>query len=356
MMINQPKIIESLRKLFVQTELNEIKEGIRELKNNLKGFKTDRLGLLNIVSNGQTININSKYLEKELDQIVNTQTLERTKYYINRLLKGLTERKTNKINDINLYRWKEYTDIITDSLWILDKRDTSGAHLGWYWGNFIPQIPHQLMMRYTKKGEWVIDTFVGSGTTLIECRRLGRNGIGIELNAEVARKAKELIRKEKNTHDVITEVNTADSRYVNLKEILDRQRVRKVQLVIMHPPYHDIIRFSRNPNDLSNAKTTKEFIRMFNDVVDNTIPFLDKGRYLGVVVGDKYSRGEWIPLGFYIMSEVLRRGFLLKSIIVKNFEETRGKRNQKELWEYRALVGGFYIFKHEYILLFKKEK
>jgi len=30
--------------------------------------------------------------------------------------------------------------------------------------------------------------------------------------------------------------------------------------------------------------------------------------------------------------------------------------NQKELWRYRALVGGFYIFKHEYILLFKKVK
>jgi hypothetical protein len=55
------------------------------------------------------------------------------------------------------------------------------------------------------------------------------------------------------------------------------------------------------------------------------------------------------------MNEVLRRNFSLKSIIVKNFEETKGKRNQKDLWKYRALVGGFYIFKREYILLFKKE-
>jgi len=75
---------------------------------------------------------------------------------------------------------------------------------------------------------------------------------------------------------------------------------------------------------------------------------------LVLVIGDKYSKGEWIPLGFYCMQEILRRGFSLKSIIVKNFEETRGKRNQKELWRYRALVGGFYVFKHEYIMLFKK--
>jgi hypothetical protein len=45
---------------------------------------------------------------------------------------------------------------------------------------------------------------------------------------------------------------------------------------------------------------------------------------------------------------------MLKSIVVKNFEETRGKKNQRELWRYRALANGFYVFKHEYIMIFKK--
>ncbi|MEO0119603.1 MAG: DNA methyltransferase [candidate division WOR-3 bacterium] len=122
----------------------------------------------------------------------------------------------------------------------------------------------------------------------------------------------------------------------------------------MHPPYYDIIKFSKDPSDLSNAKNIDEFLKMFGEVVDNAQPYLEKGRYLVLVIGDKYSKGEWIPLGFYCMNEVLKRGYLLKSIIVKNFEETRGKRNQKELWRYRALVGGFYVFKHEYIFLFQK--
>ena len=55
------------------------------------------------------------------------------------------------------------------------------------------------------------------------------------------------------------------------------------------------------------------------------------------------------------MEEVLKRDFILKSIVVKNFDETKGKRNQKELWRYRALVGGFYVFKHEYVMVFKKK-
>jgi hypothetical protein len=89
-------------------------------------------------------------------------------------------------------------------------------------------------------------------------------------------------------------------------------------------------------------------------VVERMAPVLDRGRYLALVIGDKYVEREWIPLGFLTMQEVQRRGFALKSIVVKNFDTTTGKRTQKELWRYRALVGGFYLFKHEYVFVFRK--
>ena len=56
-----------------------------------------------------------------------------------------------KFNEIDINFWKDYSDIQTDSLWIIDKRDNSGSHIGDYHGNFVPQIPHQLFTRYTKK-------------------------------------------------------------------------------------------------------------------------------------------------------------------------------------------------------------
>ena len=117
----------------------------------LKDFKRDTKGLFNIGTNGDTIKLNQRYLFNELNQIIEAQTLERGKYYLQRLIKAIGEQKTNKINDINLNRWKEYDDIITDSLWILEKRDSSGVHKADYWGNFIPQIPNQMIKRYTKK-------------------------------------------------------------------------------------------------------------------------------------------------------------------------------------------------------------
>ena len=62
-----------------------------------------------------------------------------------------------------------------------------------------------------------------------------------------------------------------------------------------------------------------------------------------------------ITMNTSLRINLMQRGFSLKSIVVKNFEETSGKRAQKELWRYRALLGGFYVFKHESIFLFKKQ-
>jgi len=353
--INRTKILTVMKEFENEDCLVSLRNGIVSLEKQLQSVKYDRIGLLNIDSNGDTITISQKYVFEQLDQIAESKTLERAKYYVERFRKGLTQVRTSKINDINLNRWKEYEEIITDSLWMIDKRDNTGVHTAGYWGNFIPQIPNQMLKRYTKKSDWVLDPFVGCGTTLIECQRLGRNGIGVELQESIAKKAREYISLEPNEREVVIEVINGDSATVNFKEVLEKYKKKSVQLLIMHPPYFDIIKFSKDPNDLSNAQSVEKFLEMMNVIVDNAKAVLEKGRYFVLVIGDKYSKGEWIPLGFLTMNEIIRRGFLLKSIIVKNFEETAGKRNQKELWRYRALVGGFYIFKHEYIFLFKKK-
>jgi len=90
-------------------------------------------------------------------------------------------------------------------------------------------------------------------------------------------------------------------------------------------------------------------------ISDKMARILAPKRYLALVIGDKYAGSSWVPLGFLSMQRIQNSGFQLKSIVIKNFEGTLGKRNQKELWRYRALAGGFYVFKHEYVFLFQKQ-
>ncbi len=346
-------IISFLDKVAAFKNLNKLKKEVEKFYS-LVEKKSAKDNSINYKFNGTKHTVKKAFLLGEIKQIIETKTLERTHYYINRLIKSLIEKKTSKINDLNLNRWKEYDDLITDSLWLMDKRDKSGVHKADYWGNFIPQIPNQFLRRYTRKGDWVLDAFLGSGTTLIECQRLGRNGFGIDLNPKAIKSAKELLKKENNKFKSKNIIIKGNSRNIGLKSIIEKDKIPSFQFLFLHPPYWDIIKFSSNKNDLSNAKSIEDFLKMFGEALDNTLPHLQKGRYLAVVIGDKYSSGEWIPLGFYVMQEVLKRNCRLKSTIVKNFDQTLGKRNQKELWRYRALAGGFYIFKHEYIFLFQK--
>ncbi len=337
--INQQQFLTFIHQLKTATTLPALKYKITEIKIALLGLDNNDSELTTI----GTIDFNRDYLFLELEQIQNSLTLERAIYYVERLEKGVTSIKTSDINDINLNRWKEYDDILTDSLWLLDKRDSSGVHSAGYWGNFIPQIPNQMMKRYTKKGEWVLDTFAGCGTTLIEAQRLGRNCLGVELQANIAEKATKFISAEPNKYSTTWKIFNDDSTNIDYKPALESLNIKSVQLVIMHPPYFDIIKFSDDLRDLSNAASVDSFLSMLKKVAANAVSVLDKGRYLILVIGDKYAGGDWIPLGFLAMNEILNLGFSLKSIVVKNFEDTTGKRSQKDLWRYRALVGGFYI-------------
>lgn len=273
--------------------------------------------------------------------------------------KPRNNRRKSQLNDLDLDNWKSLGEIWTDSLWLIPSRDKSGAHSNEYHGNFVPQIPRQVIQRYTKQGEVVLDGFLGSGTTAIEANRLERKSIGIELQPKIAELAKDLIQSDShyksNTTDVILGDSASETIRKEIKHSLEKLGEKYVSLVILHPPYHDIIKFSDNPDDLSNKQNLEDFCESFGKVIENTTENLPKGRFLIVVIGDKYANSEWIPLSFYCMQEALKRNFSLKSVVVKDMQGNRAKQNQEQLWRYRALTGGFYIFKHEYIFIFRKK-
>lgn len=226
--------------------------------------------------------------------------------------------------------WRFFPHIITDSLWIIDKRDKGGDSA--YPGNFLPQIPYQLMMRYTEPQDIVLDPFAGSGTTLDVAHEFGRNCVAFDLTP--------------SRPDII-QLDAAGQGYTKyVKE--------NVELVILHPPYSDIIVYSFKSGDLSNPDLSiEDFLCKFRRVILNCQEVMSPTAHLAIVIGDKYEQGHVVPLGFMCMNVAQELGLKLKATIVKNFGDTVAKRNLQNLWRFRALKNGFYVFKHEYIFIFE---
>lgn len=81
------------------------------------------------------------------------------------------------------------------STWQKFNTDTSGLHPN------IKPVPlfEYLIKTYTNEGSTVLDNCMGAGTTGVACKNLGRNFIGIELDAGYFEKARQRINPEEKT-------------------------------------------------------------------------------------------------------------------------------------------------------------
>ena len=252
--------------------------------------------------------------------------------------------------------WKEI-DINIDSLWLIGPRAKGGKRENNYHGNFVPQIPDHLIRRYTEEGDIVLEPFMGSGTTLYECERLKRNYIGFDINTEIIEYVKNKMQDCSDIRFNIHECDCTDSECVemSLKNSLKEMGKQRVDFILSHPPYWDILKFTDLPYDLSNITGLNEFLDKFVLSMKNAVKFLRSGKHFAVVVGDLYRDGEVVPLGFYLMYAIKKNiKCKLKGIVVKDMVGNRAKLGMDALWRYRTLKSDTFLFKHEYIFVFQK--
>ncbi len=254
--------------------------------------------------------------------------------------------------------WKDI-DLNVDSLWIMGPRAKGGKRENNYHGNFAPQIPSEMIQRYTEPNEVVLDMFMGSGTTLFECETLQRHYIGFDINEQIISYVRGKM-SECNTirycieHCDITDTLEVDRR---LQSALQTIGAEQVSLILSHPPYMDIVRFTEHPEDLSHIDDVHRFIEVYINSVRNVWDKLKRNGTFVLVIGDAYKNSEVVPLGFYLMNAIkMCFKCQLKGIVVKDMVNNRGKIGTEAIHRYRALKYGYYIFKHEYIFVFKKIK
>jgi len=200
---------------------------------------------------------------------------------------------------------------------------------------------------YSQKRDMVLDPMVGAGTTLIEAKLLARDAIGLDINPEAVELAKKALRFK---HHPASEqkVKVGDAR--DLSFIADES----IDLVLTHPPYMNIIKYSEGKiaEDLSNIGSLPRFCDEIERIAGELLRVLRPNRYCAILIGDTRRGRHYVPLAFGVMKRFLKVGFILKEDIIKVQHHCK----MTERWRPKAKRDKFYLIMHEHLFVFRKAK
>ena len=245
---------------------------------------------------------------------------------------------------MNIKRWEpEDFTLEMNTVWSFPERGNWATHDAKYRGNWSPYIPRNLLLRYSKAGDLVLDQYAGGGTTLIEAKLLGRNIIGVDINPVAIEICRQKINFDyPNTGNVDLKMGDARDLYFIDNESID--------FICTHPPYADIINYSENiDGDLSLLKL-KDFLFEMNKVATESYRVLKKGKFCAILIGDTRKKGCVIPLGFEVMNIFNNSGFTLKEIIIKEQHNCKAT----GYWKTNSVKYNFLLLAHEYLFIFVK--
>ena len=89
------------------------------------------------------------------------------------------------------------------TVWSFKQRGSWATHSGKYRGNWSPYIPRNIILKYSKQGDLVLDYFCGGGTTAVEAKLLGRRCMALDINPHAVELAKDNSNFEINQQSLI---------------------------------------------------------------------------------------------------------------------------------------------------------
>lgn len=232
------------------------------------------------------------------------------------------------------------------TVWSFPERGKWATHDAKWRGNWSPYIPRNVLLRYSKEDELVLDQFAGGGTTLVEAKLLNRNIIGVDVNEAALERCRSKIDFEHEGANGQVQIKKGDARHLDF--LLDES----IDLICTHPPYANIIRYSEDiPEDLSRLKVD-DFLKEMTQVAEECFRVLKPEKFCAILMGDTRHKGHVVPMSFEVMKIFEAAGFKIKEIIVKEQHNCRAT----GYWKTNSIKYNFLLLAHEYLFIFHKGK
>ncbi len=242
------------------------------------------------------------------------------------------------------------------TVWSFKQRGDWATHSGEYRGNWSPYIPRNVILKYSKPDELVLDYFCGAGTTAVEAKLLGRKCVALDIND----KAIELAQKNvnfyvepqqllfhddkgfKKVHEPVLKVGDARD--------LSFLKDNSIDLICAHPPYANIIHYTDFKEGDLSLLDIDDFLNEMHKVAAESFRVLKPGRQCAILVGDTRRKKHIIPLGFKLINVFLSAGFKLRELIIKRQHNCK----TTGFWYENSVKYNFLLLAHEYLPIFEK--
>lgn len=280
--------------------------------------------------------------------------------YIEKIItkhKGVNISNLRTLRKINKLHPKNFEEENT-TVWSFKNRGKWATHRGDYRGNWSPYIPRNVILKYSKLGETVLDYFCGAGTTAVEAKLLGRRCVAFDINdkaIELSRKNLDFKVDKQNLlfEDIEKDINIYEPElYIGDARDLSALTDNSIDLICAHPPYSNIIHYTdKKEGDLSFFGID-EFLNEMSKVAKESYRVLKPGRQCAILIGDTRRKKHIIPLGFLTIGVYLNAGFKLRELVIKRQHNCK----TTGFWYTNSIKYNFLLLAHEYLPIFEKPK
>jgi len=219
----------------------------------------------------------------------------------------------------------------TTSLWYYPSQQYEGDPQGTpsFQGATPSYVIWNLIERYTREKDLVVDPFCGGGTTLDVARDLARRALGYDL----APKRPDIFR--------------ADARSLPLEDGV-------ADFVFMDPPYSTHLEYSEDPRCIGKLDAFgPEYLEAMDAVFGEVERVLRDRRFLAVYCSDSFKKKRgFIGIGATFFGLLAERFRPVDHIVV-----VRGNRKLEQPNFHKAAAeGNFFLRGFNHLLIFKKER